>query len=574
MPTVPDNSLEDCYRILELEPGASLAEVRAAYRVQSRVWHPDRFAHRSDMHARATARQQQLNDAYRSLLSHHRTCAEAEPAPERNRAQDEVQPRRQIPWSSPGGGATSEAIPEDQKPSRPRTRARWLGGITIVLIAATIFVSIWSSRNNDLVATDDGAPLLSAAIAAGGGHACAADTSSVYCWGRNDFGQAAPPTGLATGDVSASAGWRQLPEIVSKLAVGLLHSCALVRDGTVHCWGGNFTGQVGDGVEDRAEPTAVRLSSDIADLSSLGRHTCALGVDGSLACWGDDTDGQLGVGGPVAACTFATMRFFCSDRPVQIDMTSQWRAVAAGGSHTCAITGDGELYCWGSNRYGQIGGRTDESCSSPGADDLNAVPCARHPTLVESLVREVGASTAVAAGASHTCVLDETGRALCWGLNSQRQTGVDRREIVNLPTPVETDLQFTALVAGGYHTCGITEENSLYCWGSDASGELRGRADQRCGEGACAAQPVRVADRVTHVAAGFGITCASADDDRVRCWGRGSGDDSSRAMGVTDIGSSGLALFAQRMLRELRWRVRATSLFFDRNLLTPLRQVL
>jgi alpha-tubulin suppressor-like RCC1 family protein len=579
---VRDDDLLDAYRLLELRPGATRAEVREAYRLLARVWHPDRFAGNPDLLARATTRQQELNDAYRRIIAALR-AGEAAGAEDRqssppppSRPEGDPAAQREHP---PAGTVAPASAPSAGVGSWPRTPIRWLTASplrvgaamagTAVLAVALMLVVAGIAGGRHVLRTEDGTTLRGTALAAGGGHGCVAAGERVACWGANDFGQAA-------GVPARGAGWpgpvwrAPLPDSVALLAAGLVHSCALLRDGSVHCWGGNFVGQLGDGgLHDRAEAAPVTLAGAAAVLGSLGRHTCALTAHGSLFCWGDDTEGQLGLGRPRAECALDRMRFPCAAQPERVGAEGQWQALAVGGGHTCALDRPGRLHCWGSNRYGQLGGAAPESCR--GID--GAAPCRRRPAPVPGMGDVAGGVRAVAAGASHTCVLDGDGRASCWGLNTLGQAGSASGDVVHQPTAVATDLRFSRLVAGAYHTCGITAGGALHCWGSDVAGELRGRAGDRCRDGACTARPVRVVGSgVADAAAGFGLTCARRRDGVTRCWGS-AGTGAERAAGAARSrpGSPGAV---RRMAAAVRWRAAVVTGAFRRNVVEPLERAL
>lgn len=525
----------------------------------SRVWHPDRFADNPDMLRRATSRQQELNDAYRRLVRAYRSGTTP---PTAGVTKDSgVAPM-------PAPAATDPGI------ARNATRVR----LALVVLAAMLasaagaLVIAGIVAGGEVVRSADGSRIRAVAIAAGGGHACAADGLRVACWGRNDVGQTADDARRLTAHREATG--RALPDSIVALAAGLVHTCALLRDGAVHCWGGNFAGQLGGGgLLDRAEPAAVTFDAAISTVSSLGRHTCALTSDGSLYCWGDDTDGQLGGGVPVAACRFGGLRFFCSDVPEQVG-AGRWRAVAAGGSHSCAIDSAGVLHCWGSNRYGQLGAPANDSCRGPDG----ATPCRREPAPVTELADHVGPGgevRTVAAGASHTCALDDEGRALCWGSNTLRQTGTETGDVVSRPTPVGTDLRFTSLVTGAYHSCGLTAAGALYCWGSDVAGELRGRARDRCNDGPCTARPVRLASSgVVTAAAGFGLTCVRRSDGVVQCWGAGDLVSDIAPVSTAEAGSAAAPPgWMSRLAAGVRWRYAMLQGFGRRMVVEPLAQM-
>jgi alpha-tubulin suppressor-like RCC1 family protein len=573
---VRDTNLLDCYRLLELQPGATAAEVREAYRVLSRVWHPDRFAGNPELLARATARQQELNDAYQRINQ----------ALQSGEAPDPDTRAAETPASQPSREQTEDQA-ADVAPSmgpdhaRPwlHTRLRWLAAspgriaaaaavLALLALALTLILAgIIGGR--DVLRTEDGAAVRGTALAAGGGHGCLAAGEHVACWGANDFGQAADAAEHAAGWPGPV--WRQaLPDSIASLAAGLVHSCAALRDGRVYCWGANFTGQLGDDrLQDRAQQAPIAFSATATAVASMGRHTCALTAGGSLFCWGDDTQGQLGLGRPTAECRLNQMRFLCAPRPERVGADGQWQAMAVGGGHTCAIDQDGQLHCWGSNRYGQLGAAAPETCR--GIDGSS--PCRRRPAPVAGLNDVAPDIRLVAAGASHTCVLEADGRAFCWGLNSLRQAGSDAGDVVERPTPMATSLRFTRLVAGAYHTCGITSAGGLHCWGSDVAGELRGRARERCGGGPCTARPVRLAASGTaDAAAGFGITCVRRRDGLARCWG--SGENRPARDGLAVVRRPASPGVIRRVAAGVRWRVAVVTGALRRNVVEPLVRVL
>jgi len=168
--------------------------------------------------------------------------------------------------------------------------------------------------------------------------------------------------------------------------VGGAHSCALLDDGSVKCWGGNEVGQLGlgDSVSRGNEASMMGDALPAVDLGS-GRsalrivagteHTCALIDDGSAKCWGANLSGQLGLGDQRAR----------GDEPgemgdalsaVDLGSNSSVLALSAGRSHTCVLLDDRRIKCWGENYYGELGlGDRDNRGDEPGemGDALPAV---------------------------------------------------------------------------------------------------------------------------------------------------------------------------------------------------------
>ncbi|MFZ1439305.1 MAG: RCC1 repeat-containing protein, partial [Candidatus Microthrix subdominans] len=189
------------------------------------------------------------------------------------------------------------------------------------------------------------------AVAIGNTHSCAllAD-GGVSCWGYNVNGELGNGTTVplstvpvpVTGITNATA-----------LAANAFHSCAVLADGGVECWGGNNYGQLGNGTSLQSNvPVAVTGLTDATDLAVGYYHSCAIVGGGGAACWGQGGYGQLGDG---VRPSFALV-------PVAVSGITDATALIAGDRHTCAILGNGDMSCWGSNWFGQLGnGTNDES---------------------------------------------------------------------------------------------------------------------------------------------------------------------------------------------------------------------
>ena len=283
------------------------------------------------------------------------------------------------------------------------------------------------------------------ATAAGWSHSCALiDDGTARCWGRGDLGQLGNGSFLFTSSVPLTvAGMSGAVAI----AAGGDHSCALIDDGTVRCWGRNQFGQLGDGttsVLSRVPVTVTGLSGAVA-IDADGHVSCALIDDGTVRCWGRNTSGQLGNG------TTTPSRV-----PVTVTGLSGAVTIDAGSDHSCAAIDDGTARCWGDNFWGQLGDGTTNDSSLP------------------VTVTGLNGTVAIAADGTigHSCALIADGTARCWGGNYVGQLGDGTTNDSSLPVTVTGLNGAAAIDAGGDHACAVLEDDSARCWGKNLSGQL------------------------------------------------------------------------------------------------------
>ena len=295
-------------------------------------------------------------------------------------------------------------------------------------------------------------------LAAGASHSCAVLVdATVSCWGLNSTGQLGDGTKTSRRIPTAVPGLTN----VSSVAAGAGFTCA-VRDagptGTVSCWGQNSSGQLGDGtILLRTTPTTVPGLVGVTAVSAGDTFACALiGSPGSVSCWGASASGQTGV---VAAR---------STVPVVVSGLSGVTFLDAGGSSACAGLASGALRCWGQNSSGQLGDGT----TSSGATST--------PVAVSGIDGVTLKATSVSVGTAHACAQMLSGGVRCWGLNSSGQLGDGTT--INRPSPVVVKAVggaslsgAHAVAAGSAHTCAILGSGgsaSVSCWGLDADGQL------------------------------------------------------------------------------------------------------
>lgn len=304
-------------------------------------------------------------------------------------------------------------------------------------------------------------------------------------------------------------------EVVEFVRSGSEHSCAVLADGTVACWGGNACGILGDGTSEvRDEPVRVLGLSNVVDLSAGALHSCAVVADGGVECWGLATLGRLGSAQLADACPSPTGTVFRGVfAPSPVENLPAASSVAAGWFHSCAVVEGGESYCWGRGDSGQLGdGRTEHS-------NCEGVDCATEP------VRVVGLDGAVelALGLRHTCALVSDGTVSCWGAGdavtspdpADPRCPEQHTTCATTPVPVPGVEDAVSITAGQNHTCALTATGAVLCWGDDDDGRLGG-------ESADGGQtPVRASagSDVVQIDAGSFHTCVVARSGQVRCWG-------------------------------------------------------
>jgi alpha-tubulin suppressor-like RCC1 family protein len=399
------------------------------------------------------------------------------------------------------GGALSRNVPVDVSGLTAGVQAVDTGaGHTCALLESGA-VKCWGWNNSgqvgDGTAVDRRTPVdvaglgrAAVAVAAGDQHTCALlDDGSVACWGANASGQLGNGLRVRSGVPAAVVG---LSGPAVRITAGGAHTCALIENGTVECWGDDQSGQLGDGgYENRSAPTPVVLPAAAGFIAAGFSHTCALLVDRRIECWGWNTEGQLGDGTVKSRRTPADVAGF----------SGQVAAVAAGWSHACMLSADaGGVRCWGWNGSGQLGDGSNSDRTAP--------------VSVASLD---SGWVAVAVGGEHACALSETGGVKCWGRNDRGQLGSGTNADRNRPVDVAGLPEETVAVAAGRaHTCALNVRGGVKCWGANEDGQLGdGTAVDRNKPAAVSG----LAEGVVGIAAGGNHTCALTRAGGLKCWG-------------------------------------------------------
>ncbi len=272
-------------------------------------------------------------------------------------------------------------------------------------------------------------------ISAGYEHTLALKSDgTVWAWGTNSEGR------LGDGTVIT----RLTPVLVGSLgqadavSAGGRHSLALLSDGTVWAWGYNGNGQLGDdSYGNRATPVQVVGLTNVAAISAGNRFSMALKQDGTVWGWGHNYSGQLGNG--IANGEKKT--------PVQTQNLSGVTAISAGFEHTLALKGDGTLWAWGRNAFGQLGiGSSVSKVSLP-----------QQITALSSVTR-------CTAGTEHSLAVLSNGTVQAWGYNNWGQLGDGTNTNSNLPVTV-SGLSGVVALSAENHSLALTAAGEVWGWG-------------------------------------------------------------------------------------------------------------
>jgi hypothetical protein len=236
-------------------------------------------------------------------------------------------------------------------------------------------------------------------------------------------------------------GWTSSLHVLHPVEVGsggrqIGAGCIIDAYGLLQCW------------DSIPRPVVPHLRFRALRSTRNGGNSCAETVNGEIYCWGFNSYGQLGTG------TFADLKTSAPTQPVLGELGL--RELALGDSFACGLDSEGGAWCWGANGSGQLG--TDEELTPCSSD----VPCAPQPIPVAGDLRFV----AIAAGWSHTCAVETTGVAYCWGNDDYGQLGNGPgRNDSRVPQQVHSQVRFASITAGSSATCALTADGAAHCWG-------------------------------------------------------------------------------------------------------------
>jgi alpha-tubulin suppressor-like RCC1 family protein len=343
-------------------------------------------------------------------------------------------------------------------------------------------------------------------IAAGFRHTCALlSDGMVRCWGKNGNGELGNGSRFDNPKPTLVMGLTD----VTYIAMGSSNTCAVRGDGAVSCWGDNNFGQLGAGNTETSSAVPVKIESALpaSKVAAGTNHVCLVAkADGAVQCWGNAALGALGNGSTVAG----TVR-----TPQTVAGVTGVTSIAAGSSFSCGAFGNGEVVCWGWNERGQLGGIINGGGTATGTP--------QYVTTTHGYRAQLSSQVSAFASGSHVCAATTQKHAICWGYNLYGQlaafitkAGTDSFSANDV---YDTDsanslLNVTAVSSGENHSCAVLADNTARCWGANSSYQLGNETNVD------APYPVRVAlSGVVSISAGWTHTCASSMDGTAWCWG-------------------------------------------------------
>jgi alpha-tubulin suppressor-like RCC1 family protein len=264
-------------------------------------------------------------------------------------------------------------------------------------------------------------------------------------------------------------------------------------------------------------------------VSAALSHTCAVTTDYRVYCWGSNADGSLGDGTETDRLS-----------PVPVVGGLRFRQVDGGDEHTCAVTyPDNRAYCWGYNAEGGLGNGTFQP-------RIRSTPTAVAGGLRFRQVSAGGGLNDFEGRdpfAGHSCGVTTSDEAFCWGPNAVGQLGIGgtTRSDVASPTRVAGAHRFRQIEAGTAFTCAVTTTNRAFCWGNGRQGQIGdGKTYLRFSPSAVAGG--HSFERIT---TGEFHTCAETTLNRAYCWGTGGLGDGTTTRRLTPVAVAGGLFFSQ-----------------------------
>lgn len=279
---------------------------------------------------------------------------------------------------------------------------------------------------------------------------------TVDCWGSVPVGCC----GLPASGTLLEPTRVTVPTRFTHLATGIFFECGIGKHFDASCFGFDDSGELGNGLDSSASlpPTPIAGNHKFVSLEAGVFGGCGLDTGGAAWCWGANFFGELGIGNTNVAQDSV---------PVEVAGGLRFTSLSFASASACGVTTAGATVCWGLNVSGQLGDGTVTNRAEP------TVLTGAHFVAVFTGVKN--------AFIAHTCALDASGAASCWGLDDRGQLGSVATGTCApstdspcslTPVPVESSLSFTTLAVGDAQTCGMVADGHVYCWGGNQDGEF------------------------------------------------------------------------------------------------------
>ena len=424
-------------------------------------------------------------------------------------------------------------------------------------------------------------PLRVVQISAGGYHNCALlSDGRVKCWGgdtedNSEGGRKTSALGQGSGNENIGDGkkWNKdtgQPEPTDKnemgdnlkavdlgsgvkakaISSGSYHTCALLTDGKVKCWGQGWAGMLGQGntdtlgdepdeMGDKLKPIDLGTGRTAKAIAAGLTHNCALLDNDTVKCWGEGKYGRLGQGNENDIGD-GENEMGDNLKAVNLGNDVKATAITAGVAHTCALLDSKKVKCWGGGQQGRLGHNSEEPLGDETKEVGNGLPAVNLGDDVSVV--------AIATGSTHNCALLDSGALKCWGHGGNGQLGQGNTE--RLGDGKDKDLQnsdkdemgdnlkavnlgnnvkIKAIALGSSLTCALLTDGTVKCWGANSKGQLgqghtysAGIYEDEMGDNLPFVE-LGSGVKATAITAGYRHTCALLDNHRVKCWGNGAG---------------------------------------------------